>query len=389
MLREIIILTPMNVSAFWAVVFFSNRFNENRARYWLGSFMLVTALLYACHAVFFHDYRELYLKIDSLYLLSGLLVYPMYYIYIRLLTCDVTLKWSYLLHFIPAIIFSLALLVTGQLLTVQEEHRYYDNVLIRNQFPEEGASVNLTIMAVVFFMSRLVFGLQTLIYLFLGYRLVQKYNQRIANFYSNLEGRELIWVKLLIISFLVTAIISFIVNIIGRGVFMNNIVLLSVPAVLFSLLLFLIGIQGNKQDFNISTFNEDEKQEINCEKNGLVSRNEKLKQSLLYLLDNEKIFLEPELKITELCRELNTNRTYLSNVINNDLQLSFNDLINKYRIEYAITLINKDIDNQSSFQELADASGFGSLSSFNRAFKKITGTTVGGYINDQYNRSEI
>lgn len=387
MLREIIILTPMNVSAFWALVFFSYRFKENRARYWLGLFMLVTAVLYTCHAVFFHGNRALYLKIDSLYLLAGLSVYPMYYIYIRLLTCDVRLKRSYILHFIPAIVFFSALLIMGQLLTSHEEQRYYDSVLIRNEFPGGGASVNLTVMAAVFFMSRLVFGLQTLIYLFLGYRLVQKYNERIANFYSNLEGRELIWVKLLIVSFLITAVISFIVNLFGRGVFLNNDVYLSVPAVLFSFLLFVIGIQGNKQDFNITNFDADEKQEINVERKVIVSRNEKLRQSLLDLLENEKIYLAPELKITELCRELNTNRTYLSNVINNDFNLSFNDLINKYRIEHAIILINKDENSRSSFQELSEASGFGSMSSFNRAFKKFTGTTVGGYINSHYSRS--
>ncbi|MFW6290595.1 MAG: helix-turn-helix domain-containing protein, partial [Mariniphaga sp.] len=114
------------------------------------------------------------------------------------------------------------------------------------------------------------------------------------------------------------------------------------------------------------------------------SRNEKLKKGLLNLLENEKIYLAPELKITELCRELNTNRTYLSNVINNDFQLSFNDLINKYRVDYAVSLIGKDISNPLSLQELADASGFGSLSSFNRAFRKHTGTTVGNYISKNF-----
>ncbi len=385
MLKEIITLTPMNVSAFWALVFFSNRFSKNKARYWLGIFMLVTAILYACHAIFFHNYRELYLKVDSLYLLSGLSVYPMYYIYIRLLTCDLKLKRTYILHFIPAIVFSVSLLFTGQLLGLQEEKLYYEYVLVENQFPGNDASISLKAMAAVFFASRLVFGLQTLIYLFLGYQLVQKYNQRIADFYSNLEGRELIWVRLLIFSFLITALVSFAVNLMGRGFFINNTTLLSVPAILFSCLLFFIGIQGNKQDFYVGKFVEDEKKEQELNRGNTIYYNKKLKKQLKELLDNEKIYLAPELKITELCRELNTNRTYLSNVINNDFQLSFNDLINKYRINYAISLITDESYNQNSLQELADSSGFGSLSSFNRAFKKFTGTTAGEYIANSNN----
>jgi AraC-like DNA-binding protein len=387
MLKEVVVLTPMYISLFWALVFFNNRYQENKARFWLGIFMLVTAVLYACHAVFFHDYRELYLKIDSIYLFTGLSVYPLYYIYIRLLTCDLNPKREYILHFLPAVGFSVALFLTGRFFTQEEKMLYYEMVLIKLLFPGTETSSVVKAAAAVFFMSRVVFAIQTFIYLLLGYRLVQRYNKRIANFYSNLEGRELLWVKLLIISFLFTSVVSFVVNLIGRGYFMNNYLLLTVPSLMFSFLLFLIGIQGNKQNFNFGTFNEDEQQEQKNERYANGVRNELLKQNLLELLDNKKIYLDAELKITELCRNLNTNRTYLSNVINNDFQLSFNDLINKYRVHHVISLIEKDIHNKSSFRELADASGFGSLSSFNRAFKKFTGTTAGEYINKQGRRT--
>jgi AraC-like DNA-binding protein len=387
MLKEVIVLTPMYISIFWALVFFSNRYHENKARFWLGVFMLVTASLYACHAVFFHNYRELYLKIDSIYLFTGLSVFPLYYIYIRLLTCDLNPKRKYILHFLPAAAFSVALFLTGRFLVSEERMLYYELVLINHSFPQTEASTVLKAAAAVFYMSRVVFAAQTFIYLLLGYRLVLRYNKRIANFYSNLEGRELLWVKLLIISFLLTSVVSFAVNMIGRGYFLNNYLLLTVPSLMFSFLLFLIGIQGNKQNFNIGTFNEDEQKEQKNERNPNGLRNELLKQNLVNLLEDGKIYLDPELKITELCRNLNTNRTYLSNVINNDFQLSFNDLINKYRVQHALLLIEKDVHNKSSFHELADASGFGSLSSFNRAFKKFTGTTAGEYINKQGRRT--
>jgi AraC-like DNA-binding protein len=42
-------------------------------------------------------------------------------------------------------------------------------------------------------------------------------------------------------------------------------------------------------------------------------------------------------------------------------------------------LFENGMGNIVSLKDMAAASGFGSLSSFNRAFKKNTGTTVGRY----------
>lgn len=379
MVREIIVLTPIYVSFFWSLVFLTNKFSVNKARYWLGIFMAVVAVLYSCHAAYFQGYEELYLKLDSLYLLTGLSVYPMYYLYIRLLTCDLKLKRSYILHFIPAFVLFAALFISGFFLSQIEEKVYYDYVLVDNKWPPHEVSSILKAKAAVFFISRVVFGLQTLVYLFFGYLLVKKYNNRIANFYSNMEGRELVWVKLLTVSFLLTSIASFVVNILGRGLFFENDFILAVPSVLFSSLFFIIGLQGNRQDFTIRTLSEDEDKESGTGRSNEELRSESLKNGLIRLLENEKIYLNPELKITELCRELNTNRTYLSNLINQEFRVSFNDLINRYRVQHAISLFENGKGNNVSLNDMAAASGFGSLSSFNRAFKKNTGTTVGRY----------
>jgi AraC-like DNA-binding protein len=379
MVREIIVLTPIYVSLFWSVVFLTNKFSVNKARYWLGVFMAVVAVLYSCHAVYFQGYEELYLKLDSLYLFSGLSVYPMYYIYVRLLTCDLKLKRSYILHFVPAFILFAALFVTGFFLNQDEEKLYYESVLVDNKWPGQEASSLLNTTAALFFSSRVIFGLQTLVYLFLGYMLAKKYNQRIANFYSNMEGRELVWVKLLTTSFLITSLASFVVNILGRGLFFEHDFILAVPSVLFSSLFFVIGLQGNKQDFTITSLSEDEDKESGTVKSNEDLRTESLKNELVRLLEDEKIYLNPELKITELCRELNTNRTYLSNLINHEFRVSFNDFINQYRVQHAISLFENGMGNNVSLNDMAAASGFGSLSSFNRAFKKNTGTTVGRY----------
>lgn len=379
MIRQIIVLTPVYVSAFWAVVFLVNVFSLNKARYWLGIFMITVAVLYACHAIYFLGYSDLYLQIDSLYLFAGLSVFPLYYLYVRLLTCDLTIRRFYIIHFIPPLLLGLALFLTSRFASSLDRQLYYSDVLLKNHWPGTGASLVVQLMSLLFFLSRLVFGVQVVGYLLAGYLLAKKYDHRIENFYSDLEGRKLVWVKLLTISFLLTSIASSIANVLGRGLFMTEDWLLAIPSTLFSSLFFIIGLQGNKQNYTISTLVNDEKEELTNGKESINFRSDELKDRLLSLLENRKNYLESDLRITELCRELNTNRTYLSNMINNEFDLSFSDLINLYRVKHAVSLIEEDKNNNLALNDVALESGFGSLSSFNRAFKKVNGMTAGQF----------
>jgi AraC-like DNA-binding protein len=215
----------------------------------------------------------------------------------------------------------------------------------------------------------------------MGIHLVKKYNRRVVNFYSNTEGRELKWVQLLSASFLITSVLSSVVNLMGRGKFLENNLLLLFPSLLFSSLFFLIGYLGNRQDFTIRSFDDDEKEKDDEWSDQSALQDEKLKTRLMILMEKKKRFLDPELKITDLCSDLNTNRTYISNVINKDFGVNFNDLVNGYRVEYAVDLIKNNRDEEFSLQSIAFESGFGSFSSFTRAFKKNTGTTVAMFKN--------
>lgn len=378
MLHILIVLTPLYITLFWSVIFLTENYNDNKARYWLGFFMLMTAILYGCHATFFLNYTEIYLKLDPVYLLMGLSVYPMYYIYIRLLTCDVNPQKNYLFHFIPSITLSILLFLTTLYATETDKNLYFNSVLLNNNWPEGNVSGIATLMSAIFFASRFIFGLQVFIYLTLGYQLAKKYNERISNIYSNLEGRELIWVNMLSISFFLTSILSMVVNFIGRGFFMRNDLYLVIPSVLFSAFFFVIGLQGYKQNHTIiQDLATDEKNET--EFTEIITKQSILKSDLENLLRSKKLYLNPDLRINELCPLLTTNRTYLSKLINNDFGLTFNEFINQYRVDFSVELLKADITGNESLQHIAEKSGFGSLSSFNRAFKKEKNVTPGEF----------
>lgn len=83
---------------------------------------------------------------------------------------------------------------------------------------------------------------------------------------------------------------------------------------------------------------------------------------------------DPELNVERLARHLGTNTAYLSRAFNDGLGLSFNDAINRLRIE-AVQAQLADPSDSRDLLEIAFAAGFSSKSSFNRVFKAQTGET--------------
>ena len=78
------------------------------------------------------------------------------------------------------------------------------------------------------------------------------------------------------------------------------------------------------------------------------------------LMDEKRLFLQPNLKINDLASMLNTNRNYIYNAINQGIGMSFAEYINKKRIEYAVRLIDKD--REMLLADVAHKSGFSSPS---------------------------
>ncbi|RYY57422.1 MAG: AraC family transcriptional regulator [Chitinophagaceae bacterium] len=104
------------------------------------------------------------------------------------------------------------------------------------------------------------------------------------------------------------------------------------------------------------------------------------KQRLEEMMQGQKSYLEPELTLTELARKMGTNASLLSKVINGTQGKSFNDYINELRVREAIRLLNTPAYRNFSLLATAYDAGFNSKSTFNRAFKKLTGKNPKDYI---------
>jgi YesN/AraC family two-component response regulator len=90
-------------------------------------------------------------------------------------------------------------------------------------------------------------------------------------------------------------------------------------------------------------------------------------------METEKPFLQSDFSLPQLADRLKLSVHIVSQVINDGLGKSFFEMTAEYRVATAKQLL-KDQPN-IKIEEIAEQVGYNSKSSFNTAFKKITGKT--------------
>lgn len=105
---------------------------------------------------------------------------------------------------------------------------------------------------------------------------------------------------------------------------------------------------------------------------------EYLKQ-LSSLMEKNKIYLQHDLKLTGLAEKMGLPAHVLSRLINEKYGRTFNDFVNEYRVKEFISRLNFPGAGSFTLYAIALESGFNSKSSFNSAFKKITGKNPSDY----------
>jgi AraC-like DNA-binding protein len=131
---------------------------------------------------------------------------------------------------------------------------------------------------------------------------------------------------------------------------------------------------------NLSKNNTGENEENNDLENNF-SKSEHLFNKIIETIDNEKLFLNPELDQKTLIRILGTNKKYLYEAIKIHGELNFRGIINRLRINHAKKTIESNINEGTitNFTELYLTSGFNANSSFYRIFKSLTGLSPAEY----------
>jgi len=110
------------------------------------------------------------------------------------------------------------------------------------------------------------------------------------------------------------------------------------------------------------------------------SFSQELKEKLIYLLETEKVYKKSNINLDYLAEKLDTTRHNTSQVINENFNVSFFELINTYRIEETLEILKNDTEKSMNIIEVAYEVGFNNKVSFNKSFKKHLSQTPSQYI---------
>jgi len=99
------------------------------------------------------------------------------------------------------------------------------------------------------------------------------------------------------------------------------------------------------------------------------------------VVKEKRYFEDPDLSLVSMAAKLGLTTHELSRILNAALKNSFNDFINEYRIRDVVAKMQDPAYDHITLLGIAFESGFNSKTTFNRAFRQLTGTSPVEYKN--------
>lgn len=199
-----------------------------------------------------------------------------------------------------------------------------------------------------------------------------KYDNYIRRNYSYREGISVSWVRIVIVLLLFNLCLWNVIVLydgwLGDAVFYLTSILIWVYIYFYSIKHSIISIPGLRNPF-IGTTTLSEEKTTDKEQNG-SSQKYPFGEKLAKLMEGKQLYLNSKLTLSEVASQLGTNRTYLSEFLNDILNTTFYDYVNGYRVVEACRLLTENKDKPLS--AIAEECGFNSLSTFRRSFTKET-----------------
>lgn len=108
-------------------------------------------------------------------------------------------------------------------------------------------------------------------------------------------------------------------------------------------------------------------------------RKEEILSAITQQMEHHHYYTHPLASLNHLATTIKTPAHHVSQVINEKMQKSFFEMLAHYRIEAATKMLEGENNSRFTIEEIAENVGYNSKSSFNTAFKKLTGLTPSQY----------
>lgn len=331
---------------------------KSQVRYIVGIVVLFSIML-IYYVLFWSEYIRLfpYLigTIDLFFFLFG----PLFYLYLKDLVNEPIAGQKRVLHFLPFFIGLAADLIV---------------LIARTQYPELWSRpARIPIWGVYFKVLPWVYLIQLALYAIAILRLQQSFGS------LQKVGRWALWVSLCYLGFVLANWSYFLLV---RLPFFNRAWDYGIS---FSMSGFiaLVAVLAYVQPHIFQTnefpgFESEPKEEPDARyrHSGLPSHLARhFANQLQLLMHTEKLYQHNELRLDTLAERLSISRHHLSQVINEQLGMSFFEYVNSLRVEEAKTLLAQVSRRELNVIEVAYQVGFNNKVSFNKAFKRATGRT--------------
>jgi AraC-like DNA-binding protein len=304
------------------------------ANYFLSLLLLVLSIR-IIKSVFFHFNSKISVTFIQIGLSACVLIGPALYLYIVSTLNEKTPK-RWLIHIIPLV---LLLIILGIIYPYWSYKELWSKFIIKGIYLQWLIYIVLTGFQIKHILKKV-------------FSKAKKLNEIEVWLLSIFTGVSIIW-----LSYNIGSYTSYIVGALSFSF-------------IFYLLVLLWLFKRNK---NTLFFDEKEKYEnkkIDTEK--VKSITEKLA-----VIKDKKLFKNPNLKLSDIAKQLNIPSHQLSQLLNDNLGKSFSLFINELRVEEAKQLLISN--NVHTIETIGYDCGFNSKSTFFTTFKKTTGTTPAKY----------
>ncbi len=217
------------------------------------------------------------------------------------------------------------------------------------------------------------------VYSFLTITLLQKHQDDILKFYSNLDGKRLQWIKIAIIYLLVFAMVYTLLRYGPLPVPPE--VLHIYGAISNTLAIYYLTAYGIRQVAlqsvapNFPEIQPDDKRE----EIGDGNDHQKLYETIENYMKEHRPYLDPHLTIAHLSENTGISERNLSRVINAESGIHFNAYVNRYRVGCAKKLLRDKNFHHYTMEGIASESGFNNKATFYQAFKLYSKLSPAAY----------
>lgn len=215
------------------------------------------------------------------------------------------------------------------------------------------------------------------------------YHRRLKEEYSYDEEINLHWLRgVMLLFYLILA--AWVYQALFQG-FLSDLIYMITSLVSWSVVCYFINRQdvvikavacggdsesADVQTSEVQTFSLPSETESSVPSAVATSADVQIAQCIQKVFEEDKVYLNPKLRLSDLAARIGTNRTYMSQYFNQTCEQSFYEYVNDYRIRHSMQLLS---DTDLTLEVVAEMSGFNSLSTFRRAFIQQNGRSPQQY----------